>query len=54
MPIVLAPVWCCRYFSDDVGKENSEASSIAFVRLALLVPISVHSMFVVAVVMCSR
>ena len=41
-------------FPDDLGIGNSVASSIAFVMLASLVSISVHSVFVVAVVMCSR
>ena len=41
-------------FPDDMGINNSAASSIAFVMLASLVSIYVHSMLVVAVVMCSR
>ena len=41
-------------FSDDFGNNNYTASGIAFVILASFVTISVHSMFVVAVVMCSR
>ena len=41
-------------FPDDLGIDNSAASSIAFVILASFVSLSVHSMFVVAVVMCSR
>ena len=41
-------------FPDDLGIDNSAASSIAFVILASFVSISVHYMFVVAVVMCSR
>ena len=32
-------------FSDDLGIDNSTASSIAFVMLASFVPISVHYMF---------
>ena len=38
---------------DDLGIDNSAASIIAFVMLAYLVSISVHSVLVVAVVMCS-
>ena len=41
-------------FPDDLSIDNSAASSIAFVILASFVSIYVHSMFVVAVVMCSR
>ena len=41
-------------FPDDFGIDNSAASSIAFVLLALFVSISVHSIFVIAVVICSR
>ena len=41
-------------FPDDLGIDNSATSSIAFVMVASLVSISVHSMLVVAVVMCSR
>ena len=40
-------------YPDDLGIDNSAASSIAFVMLASLVSISVHSMLVVVVVMCS-
>ena len=39
------------FFPDDLGIDNFAASSIAFVILASLVSISVHSMLVVAVVM---
>ena len=43
------------FFPDDLGIDNnSAASSIAFVMLASLVSVSVHSMSVVAVVMCYR
>ena len=38
---------------DDLGIDNSSASSIAFAMLASLVSIYVYSMLVVAVVMCS-
>ena len=41
-------------FPDDLGIDNSAASSIAFVMLASFVSTSVHSMIVVDVVMCSR
>ena len=41
-------------FTDEFGIDYSAASSIAFAILASCVSISVHSMFVVAVVMCSR
>ena len=41
-------------FPDDLGIDNSAASSIALLILASFVSISVHSKFVVAVVMCSR
>ena len=41
-------------FPDDFGIANSAASSIAFVMLVSFVSISVHSMFDVVVVMCSR
>ena len=41
-------------FPDGLGIDNSAASSITFVTLASLVSIYVHSMLVVAVVMCSR
>ena len=41
-------------FPDDMGIDNFVASSIDFVMLASLVSISVHSMLVVAVVVCSR
>ena len=41
-------------FPDDLGIDNSAASSIGFVKLASFVSVSVHSMLVVAVVMCSR
>ena len=41
-------------FSDGLGIDNYSSSSIAFVILASFVSISVHSMFVAAVVMCSR
>ena len=40
-------------FPDDLGIDNSAASSIAFVMFASLVSISVNFMLV-AVVMCSR
>ena len=39
---------------DDLGIDYSAASSKAFVILASYVSISVHSMFVVVVVMCAR
>ena len=42
------------FFPDDLGIDNSVASSIAFVMLASLVSITVHSMLVEAVVMCYR
>ena len=42
------------FFPDDLGIDNSTASRIALVMFASLVSISVHSMLVVAVVMCSR
>ena len=41
-------------FPDDFGIDNSATSSIAFVMLASFVSISVHSKFVVAVIICSR
>ena len=41
-------------FPDDMGIDNSSASSIAFVILASFVSISVHYIFGVAVVMCSQ
>ena len=41
-------------FPDDLGIDNSAASSIAFVMLASFVSISVDSMLVVAVVMFYR
>ena len=41
-------------FPNDFGIDNYEASSIAFVMLASLVSIFVHSMLVVSVVLCSR
>ena len=41
-------------YHDDLGIDNSAASSKAFVMLASLVSIYVNSMIVVAVVMCSR
>ena len=41
------------FFPDDLGIDNSAASSIALVILASFVSISVHSMFVVVVVTCS-
>ena len=41
-------------FPDDLGIDHSAASSIAFVMLGSLVSIYVHSILVVAVVMCSR
>ena len=40
-------------FPDDLGIDNSAASSIAFVILASFVSIYIHSMCVVAVIMCS-
>ena len=40
-------------FPDDLGIDNAAASSIVFVMLASFVSISVNSMLVVAVVMCS-
>ena len=41
-------------FPDDLDIDNSAVSSIAFVILVSFVLIFVHSMFVIAVVMCSR
>ena len=41
-------------FPDDLGIDISAASNIAVVILASFESISVHSMFVVAVVMCYR
>ena len=41
-------------FPDDLDIDNSAASSIVFVILASYVSLSVHPMFVVAVVMSSR
>ena len=41
-------------FPDDLSIDNSTGSSIAFVMFASLVLIYVHSMLVVAVVMCYR
>ena len=41
-------------FPGDLRIDNSAASSIAFVTLASFVSISVHSMFVVAVVISYR
>ena len=41
-------------FPNDLGIDNSAASSIAFVMLASFVSIYVYSKFVVAVVICYR
>ena len=41
-------------FPDELCIDNSPASNIALVMLASLVSISVHSMLLVAVVMCYR
>ena len=41
-------------FPGDLDIEKSAASSIAFVMFASFVSIYVHSMFVVAVVICCR
>ena len=51
---VVFPVCFVYVFPDDLGIDNSAASNIAFVMLASLVSISVHSMLVTAIVMCSR
>ena len=40
-------------FPDDLGIDNSAASSIAFVMLASFISIYAHAMLVVAVIMCS-
>ena len=41
-------------FHDDLGIDNFAPYSIAFVMLASLLSIYVHSMLIVAVVMCSQ
>ena len=42
------------FFPDDLGNDNYAASGIECVMLASFVSISVHSTYVIAVVMCSR
>ena len=42
------------FFSDDLGIDNSAASSMAFVMMASFVSIYVHSMLGVALVTSSR
>ena len=41
-------------YPDELGIHNFAASTIAFLMLASFVSIHVHSMLVIAVVMCSR
>ena len=41
-------------FPDDLGIDNSAASSIVVVMLVSFVSISVHFMFVIAVILCPR
>ena len=41
-------------FPDNLGIDNTAASRIAFVMFSSLVSIFIHSMLIVAVVMCYR
>ena len=53
MPMLFFQYGFVDVFPDDLGIDSSAAPSIALVMFALLVSIYVHSMLVVAVVMCS-
>ena len=54
MPMLFFQYGVVDVFPDDLGIDNLAASNIAFLILTFVCIKSVLSMFVVAVVMCSR